>query len=138
LSGWNGLSVRERQVAGLVADGGSNAFIAAELFLSIHTVRIHVSRVLQAFGVATRAGVAAALVTDSPTSGGAPAILTARQQQIVAHLVTGASNAQIAVELGIGVTTVEKHVGAILRRWGAGSRAGVVHIAMSSTTDADR
>jgi DNA-binding NarL/FixJ family response regulator len=40
------LSEREREVAGVVAAGWSNAEIAAELHLSLPTVKAHVSRVL--------------------------------------------------------------------------------------------
>lgn len=129
-SGLEGLSGREREVAALVAAGLSNVSIARELFLSQHTVRIHVSRVLHAFGVATRTGVAAALAHHAPTASAPP--LTVRQGQIVDLIVTGASNAAIATNLGIGVKTVEKHVSEILRRWGAGSRTGIARIAVAS------
>lgn len=129
-SGLGGLSEREREVAALVAVGLSNAAIARELFLSQHTVRIHVSRVLHAFGVATRTGVAAALAVDALPASAPP--LTVRQSQIVDLIVTGASNAAIAAQLGVGVKTVEKHVSDILRRWGAGSRTGIARIAVAS------
>lgn len=128
-SGWQGLSDREREVAALLVTGASNADLARTLFLSEHTVRMHVSRVLQAFGVATRAGVAAALgaATDVP-----PPDLTARQREVVAGLVAGCSNRELAERLGIAEATVEKHVSAILERWGVTSRAGIVGMAVSA------
>ncbi|MET9494898.1 AAA family ATPase [Streptomyces sp. NPDC006552] len=55
-----GLTSRERDVLRLVADGGSNRQIAAELFISPKTVSVHVSNILAKLGVAGR-GEAAAL-----------------------------------------------------------------------------
>jgi DNA-binding NarL/FixJ family response regulator len=60
------LSSREREILGLVAQGLGNKAIAAELVLSVHTVRNHVQNVLtklqahsklEAVAVATREGV---------------------------------------------------------------------------------
>ena len=41
------LTKREREILYLVAEGGTNKAIAAELFLSIHTVRTHVQTILE-------------------------------------------------------------------------------------------
>ena len=51
------LTAREREVALLVADGRTNAQIAARLHLSESTVEKHVSRVLAKLGESTRVGV---------------------------------------------------------------------------------
>ena len=140
-SGWEGLSPREREVAVLVAEGHSNASLAHELFLSEHTVRIHVSRVLQAFGVATRSGVAATLApairmrTGRTTDPAPLPDLTDRQREVVALLVGGAGNKKIAESLGISSATVEKHVSAILQRWRVTSRTAIV--ALASGLDRD-
>ena len=48
------LSERELEVVRLVAEGLSNAAIAGRLFLSEHTVKSHVSRVLRKLGAADR------------------------------------------------------------------------------------
>lgn len=130
-SGWHGLSTREREVAELLAEGLSNAQIADALFLSTHTVRVHTSRVLHAFGVSSRVGVAIALAPPGRGS----AALTPRQTQIVALVVAGASNRAIAEALGIRRSTVEKHVAEIMRRWGVGSRAGIVRVAGAAEPD---
>jgi LuxR family transcriptional regulator, maltose regulon positive regulatory protein len=48
------LSERELQVLGLLADGRSNKAIAEELFISLDTVKRHVSHVLDKLGAANR------------------------------------------------------------------------------------
>ena len=92
---------------------------------------------LHAFGVATRSGVAAALGgaageiavgASAPDSLDLPP-LTPRQRRVLAELSTGATNRQIAERLGIGVTTVEKHLTAMMRLWQVTSRSGLVHLA---------
>lgn len=55
------LTPREREVAAAVARGRSNADIAAELFLSLATVKTHVGRVLQKLGVDNRVQAAVLL-----------------------------------------------------------------------------
>jgi LuxR family maltose regulon positive regulatory protein len=55
-----GLSGREREVLELVAQGRTNAEIAAVLVLSEHTVHRHVANILRKLGVASRAAAVAA------------------------------------------------------------------------------
>jgi DNA-binding NarL/FixJ family response regulator len=53
------LTVRELQVAGLVAEGLTNRQIAERLVISARTADRHVSNILAKLGLATRAQVAA-------------------------------------------------------------------------------
>ncbi|QNE90000.1 response regulator transcription factor [Corynebacterium incognita] len=52
------LSVREREIAELIADGASNAEIAAALFVSLSTVKTHVARILDKLEVSNRVHIA--------------------------------------------------------------------------------
>jgi DNA-binding NarL/FixJ family response regulator len=54
-SGMDRLTEREREVLGLVATGLSNDNIATRLFLSPHTVKTHVNRMMAKLGVRDRA-----------------------------------------------------------------------------------
>jgi DNA-binding NarL/FixJ family response regulator len=54
-----GLSAREVEVAGLVAEGLSNKAIAARLHLSVRTVESHVRHVLAKVGLDNRTKLAA-------------------------------------------------------------------------------
>ncbi|MGC4948938.1 helix-turn-helix transcriptional regulator [Streptomyces sp. DT224] len=53
------LTPREREIAGLVAEGLTNQAIASRLYLSHRTVETHVSRVFRKAGVTTRTALAA-------------------------------------------------------------------------------
>lgn len=54
-----GLSERERQVVKLVAEGKSNAEIAADLFISAGTVKTHLANAQRKTGARNRVGIAA-------------------------------------------------------------------------------
>jgi DNA-binding NarL/FixJ family response regulator len=69
-AGWAALSPAEAKVAELLRAGRSNPDIAAELFLSRHTVESHVSRILTKLGAKSRMEViAAARPPAEPASG---------------------------------------------------------------------
>ena len=50
----NPLSDREREILQLVSQGKSNKQIAADLFISVNTVKVHVSNIYEKIGVASR------------------------------------------------------------------------------------
>ena len=56
----HGLTARELEILRLVADGRSNAEIAAELYIAPKTASVHVSHILTKLGVANRVEAAAA------------------------------------------------------------------------------
>ena len=62
------LTPREHQVAAAIAQGHSNAEIAARLHMSLATVKAHVSRLLAKLGAENRVQIAL-LVQDAATSG---------------------------------------------------------------------
>ncbi|MFW6868993.1 helix-turn-helix transcriptional regulator [Nocardioides sp. CPCC 206347] len=126
--GWKALSEREREIARCVLDGLEVDQMAAALFLSPATVRTHVSRVLCAFGVPTRIGLLAAVGEGRVAPATVPTPLSPRQSEVARLVAAGATNQQVADELGISVKGVEKHVGDILERWNAGTRFEVARI----------
>jgi DNA-binding NarL/FixJ family response regulator len=128
-SEWSGLSARERDIALMVAEGLTNREIGLELHLSEHTVRAHVSRVLAAFGAASRFAVAARVAELFPAPPeDLPAPLTPRQLAVAERIAAGLGNAEIGRELELSVKTVEKHIGEIFRRWNVSSRVGIARI----------
>lgn len=59
LSGPDALTPREREVAGLLAEGLSNSELAERLFISPRTAAVHVSNILAKLGMSSRTEVAA-------------------------------------------------------------------------------
>ena len=48
------LTARETEILALIAEGKSNKEIAAELFISVNTVKVHVSNIFQKIEVSSR------------------------------------------------------------------------------------
>ena len=65
-------------------------------------------------------------MTSLPSVGSVPRLLTARQQDIVAALLEGASNREIARRLGVSEQTVKNHLSAIYGRLGIENRVQLV------------
>jgi DNA-binding NarL/FixJ family response regulator len=51
----DGLTQREAEILGMIARGMTNPDIAAELFLSAHTIKSHINRIFAKTGSADRA-----------------------------------------------------------------------------------
>lgn len=60
--------------------------------------------------------------TTAPWQPSGPEVLTPREAEVLEHLRAGASNAQIARELHVGVETVRTHARAIFRKLGVRNR----------------
>lgn len=120
------LSPRELQVLDLVSAAASNKHIARALGLSVHTVKRHVARTMGKLGAKSRAEAAAAWRAMQPaTVQPDPAPLeafTAREIDVIAHVVSGASNTEIATELSVSVNTVKRHTANILDKLAVSSR----------------
>jgi DNA-binding CsgD family transcriptional regulator len=61
-TGWPSLTVTERTVADLVADGLSNPQIGERLYISRRTVQTHVAHIFMKLGVSSRAQLAAEVI----------------------------------------------------------------------------
>ena len=118
------MTLREREVAELLLAGGSNAQIATMLGVSPRTVQSHVSGVLKALDLPSRAAVPRALRADrEPDSG--TLRLTPRQCQVADLICRGYTNDGAARTLDVSTKTIEKHLGDIYRRLGIDSRAAL-------------
>jgi DNA-binding NarL/FixJ family response regulator len=118
------LSSRERRVATFFADGMSCAEIADMLYPSEEIARNDITRILHRLGAPTRSSIPPLLAAAAADA--LPPILLSEQLHKLAEMVSnGASNREIADELGIGVFTVEKQLSAILDRWELSSREDI-------------
>jgi DNA-binding NarL/FixJ family response regulator len=118
------MTAREREVAGLLLAGASNARIATILGVSQRTVQSHVSRVLKTLDLPSRAAVPRVL-HESQEPGDAPQRLTPRQRQVADLISRGYTNHGAARTLNVSVKTIEKHLGDIYRRLGIDSRTAL-------------
>lgn len=69
MSGPDSLTPREREVAGLLAEGLTNAGLAERLYISPRTAAVHVSNILSKLGMSSRAEVAAWAVREGLAPG---------------------------------------------------------------------
>ena len=118
------MSPREREVAELLLAGNSNAQIADTLGVSPRTVQSHVSGVLKALDLPSRAAVPSVLGADQDL-GSQTQRLTPRQCQVADLISRGYTNDGAARTLHVSPKTIEKHLGDIYRRLGIHSRAAL-------------
>ncbi|MCA2184477.1 response regulator [Nonomuraea cavernae] len=72
------------------------------------------------------------LAAGEPAATSVPAGLTARELEVLALVGTGLSNAEIAEELHVGVTTVKTHIGAAMDKLGLRNRIQAAVVAHRS------
>jgi len=118
------MTPREREVAELLLAGGSNARIATVLGVSPRTVQSHVSKVLKALDLPSRAAVPRVLRADRELDSGRQR-LTPRQCQVADLISRGYTNDGTARALDVSIKTIEKHLNDIYRRLGINSRAAL-------------
>ncbi len=56
--------------------------------------------------------------------------LSAREQEVTERVVEGKSNKEIAAELELSIKTVEFHRAHIMKKMGADSLAGLIHVVL--------
>ena len=66
------------------------------------------------------------------------AVLTARERQVLAQIVAGRLNKQIAADLGTGEKTIKFHRGNLMRKLGVRSVAELVRLAGHAIPGSDR
>jgi DNA-binding NarL/FixJ family response regulator len=118
------MTPREREVAELLLAGASNARIAYTLGMSVRTAQSHVSRVLEALDLPSRAAVPRAL-GDRREPNSQRQQLTPRQYQVADLISRGYTNKGVARSLNVSIKTIEKHLGDVYRRLGIDSRAAL-------------
>lgn len=148
-----GLTPRQRHVAHLVSMGHSNKEVAYALGLSASAVSTHVSAVLRRLGLRRREQLVAALspgparttksrmgnavvgVASTPVAvPGADHGLTEAEREVVAGVVRGLSDREIAAERGVAPRTVANQLRSVFRKVGVRSRSELVGVIQRTPT----
>ncbi|MFK4195083.1 response regulator [Streptomyces sp. NPDC033754] len=77
-------------------------------------------------------GLAAEHARRAPAAPSWVARLTEREAEVLRHVATGLTNAEIAERIGVGPATVKSHVAAVLAKLGARDRTQAVILAYES------
>jgi DNA-binding NarL/FixJ family response regulator len=88
------------------------------------------ARVTGIIGPGSAATPMPATHADDAPQDGAYASLSRREREVLEHVASGATNAQIAQALGVQQSTIESHVGTILRKLDVQSRTEAVASAL--------
>lgn len=110
-------------LAGIAAAGRSTDAPAWQELVDTHGGGVSVDHV-PGWGTLLRADLPYADPADRPAAGPPP--FTSREQEVLQLLAGGAGDKMIARQLRISQRTVEKHVGAVLRKTGTASRTAAV------------
>lgn len=102
-TGYNSLTLRERQVVALVAQGRSNKEIAAELQVSYSTVKNHVSSVLDKLGLTDRTQLAVYALDHAIPHNPERTLLAPEASNHAGRLARPSCNTQEAVENANGI-----------------------------------
>jgi DNA-binding CsgD family transcriptional regulator len=71
--GWDSLTDTERLIAGLVAQGCSNREVAAQVYLSVHTVAFHLRHIFWKLDVTSRVDIARLVAEQKVLAAGSAA-----------------------------------------------------------------
>lgn len=116
---------------------GWHAFVSAESTdAGLVRAIVTAARGELSFPASATSALARALARVAPVNGFSSAALTPRQQQIVALLAQGATDAEIASELRISLSTAHKHVQNARRRMHAKTRSQLVAAARTDSLGA--
>ena len=107
---------------------GAPRDVAARVVRETHTLATEIGATplveeVQALARSARIPLGAPEVPAQGTGGARAGALTAREREVMAHLVAGRSYAEIAEALGISQKTVSVHVSNLLRKTGSRNRA---------------
>jgi DNA-binding NarL/FixJ family response regulator len=126
------LSRAEREVVQLMLQGESNGAIAFRRGTSVRTIANQLSAAYRKLGVGSRAELARAILPSDSRSLSTMSErwsmqgLTPRECQVAAYVATGHSNKQVAITLGLSVSTAGAYAASAMHKLGVTTRVELV------------